>query len=67
MQHFREDETGGRDRDQNKSIFVYLMLKRTTTVTDAKVVYRILYSVDRVDKQVDPGGWMVSNWQMYEA
>src|SRR6218665_2884098 len=37
MQHQWEDETA-----QIKSIFVYLMLKSTTTVTDAKVVYRKL-------------------------
>ena len=29
-------------KNQNKSIFVCLMEKSTTTVTDAKVVYRIL-------------------------
>jgi len=36
--------TGSRlklSQDQIKSIFVYLMKKRTTTVTDAKVVYTL--------------------------
>jgi len=41
--------------NQIKSIFVYLMLKRTTTVTDAKVVIQFwVYNVS----------WTITSWQL---